>query len=124
MRVLLVEDDALQRRLLRLRLAAAGLTVEEAEDGLEAWQRLQTDDLPDALLLDLELPGLGGLALLERLAADGRGLPTTVLLSARDDPAERERALALGARALVQKPPPLDELLTLLGSAAPAGGAP
>jgi two-component system response regulator MprA len=122
MRVLLVEDDALQRRLLSLRLAAAGLAVDEAADGLAAWQKLEAAP-PDALLLDIELPGLGGLALLERLRASDRPLPPTVLLSARNDPGERERALGLGALALLPKPPSLPELLALIGAAAPAGGA-
>ena len=122
MRVLLVEDDALQRRLLSLRLAAAGLQVEEAADGLAAWERLQATP-PDALLLDCALPGLDGLALLERLHAAGGARPRTVLLSARDDPAERERALGLGALALMVKPPAMDQLLLLLGAPAAAGGA-
>jgi two-component system response regulator MprA len=122
MRVLLVEDDALQRRLLSLRLAAAGLEVEEAADGLSAWQQLEAAP-PDALLLDLELPGLGGLALLERLRSLHRPLPRTVLLSARDDAAARERGRALGALDLLAKPPSMDRLLALLGAAAPAKGA-
>ena len=65
MRLLLVEDDVIQRRLLVLRLRAAAVTVEEAGDGMEAYDRLRNDS-PDALLCDVQIPRLDGFALLER----------------------------------------------------------
>jgi CheY-like chemotaxis protein len=115
MRLLLVEDDVVQRRLLALRLAAAGITVEQAADGLEAYERLRHDP-PDALLCDLQIPKLDGFALLERLARERVPLPRTVVLfSARAASAgEEARALALGARAVLRKPIGLKELLAMI----------
>lgn len=115
MRLLLVEDDVIQRRLLVLRLASAGVTVEQAADGLEAYGRLKADP-PDALLCDVEVPKLDGFALLERLRRDRVPLPRTVVLfSARAaTPAEEARAEALGAKALLRKPIGLRELLAMI----------
>jgi len=125
MRLLLVEDDAIQRRLLVLRLAAAGLTVEQAADGLEAYQALKRLR-PDALLCDLQMPKLGGFELLQRLRDERVALPATVVLfSARPPtPHESERAEALGARALLTKPIGLKELLALIGAPAKPPGQP
>lgn len=116
MRLLLVEDDVIQRRLLALRLAAAGVTVDQAADGLEALERLRQDP-PDALLCDLQIPKLDGFALLQRLKRDRIPLPRTVILfSARSaTPEEEARAQALGAKALLKKPIGLKELIAMIG---------
>jgi len=124
MRLLLVEDDAIQRRLLALRLSAAGVTVEQAADGEEAYRSLKRQ-CPGALLCDIEMPGLGGFALLERLRAESMLLPPTVVLfsARRPTPAEEARAEALGAKALLAKPIGLKELLALIGAPAQARSA-
>jgi CheY-like chemotaxis protein len=115
MRLLLVEDDVIQRRLLVMRLGSAGIEVEQAGDGLEAYERLRRDP-PDALLCDLQMPKMDGFALLERLAREHLPLPRTIVLfSARPaSPEEEAHARELGAKALLRKPIGLKELLAMI----------
>jgi DNA-binding response OmpR family regulator len=65
-RVLLVEDEADIRELIRYSLAQAGLEVEEASDGAEALDKLRAF-APDLVVLDLMLPGMPGLEVCQRL---------------------------------------------------------
>ena len=65
-RVLLVEDEADIRELIRYSLAQAGLEVEEASDGAEALDKLRAF-APDLIVLDLMLPGMPGLEVCQRL---------------------------------------------------------
>ena len=121
MRLLIVEDDVIQRRLLVMRLASAGITVEQAADGLEAYELLRHDP-PDALLCDLQIPKLDGFALLERLGRERVPLPRTIVLfSARAaSPEEEAHASLLGAKALLRKPIGLKELLAMIEAPARA----
>jgi two-component system, OmpR family, response regulator len=66
--ILIVEDDGPLRRLLSLALRLAGFMPREAENGLEAIRILEWSR-PDALVLDLGLPGLDGFAVLDEIAA-------------------------------------------------------
>ena len=95
MRLLLVEDSPRLRDALRAALAGAGFTIDAAADGETALAFLDAYDYP-LLLLDLGLPKLDGMAVLARLR--GGHEPTRVLvLSARDQLADRIAALATGA---------------------------
>jgi CheY-like chemotaxis protein len=75
--VLVADDDAHLRRLFRTKLEAEGFRVIEAPDGREAWRLLQTAPI-QALVLDLKMPGLHGLEILERLSESGGRLPVVV----------------------------------------------
>jgi two-component system OmpR family response regulator len=66
--ILIVEDDGPLRRLLSLALRLAGFITREAENGLEAIRILEWSR-PDALVLDLGLPGIDGFAVLDEIAA-------------------------------------------------------
>lgn len=110
LRVALVDDSALARRLVRSILAREpDIEVTwEAADGREALERLEREPggtPTDVLLLDLYMPGLDGLATLERLARTGNG-PRVVMLSAATRRGAREtlEALARGAVDYVCKP--------------------
>ena len=70
--ILVVEDDSATRDLYRQALAAAGYKVAAVEDGLDALRRIETDT-PDAVVLDLMLPRLGGTDVYQEL----RALPAT-----------------------------------------------
>jgi two-component system phosphate regulon response regulator PhoB len=102
--VLVVEDEADIRELLRLHLRKAGYTVECAEDGnaaLAAARRLR----PAVILLDLMLPGLSGLDVCAKLRAD-RAFATTgiLLLTARGEEVDRVVGFEMGADDYVVKP--------------------
>lgn len=103
-RVLLVEDEADIRELIRYSLAQAGLEVEEASDGAEALEKLR-GFAPDLIVLDLMLPGMPGLEICRRLRsrADTARLPIMVV-SARSNPSEKALGLAMGADDYVTKP--------------------
>ena len=103
-RVLLVEDEADIRELIRYSLAQAGLEVEEASDGAEALEKLRAF-APDLIVLDLMLPGMPGLEVCRRLRsrADTAQLPIMVV-SARSNPSEKALGLAMGADDYVTKP--------------------
>lgn len=102
--VLVVDDDERSRLLLRAVLSADGCRVRVASSGAEALACLQ-DELPDAVLFDLTMPGMGGIELCQRIRAMpfGQGLPLLVL-SGWDDDAARAAALAAGADDFILKP--------------------
>ena len=103
-RVLLVEDEADIRELIRYSLAQAGLEVEEASDGAEALEKLRAF-VPDLIVLDLMLPGMPGLEVCRRLRsrADTARLPI-IVVSARSSPSEKALGLAMRADDYVSKP--------------------
>jgi two-component system OmpR family response regulator/two-component system response regulator QseB len=126
MRVLLVEDDALLGGGLRAGLRQAGFEVDWVRDGPEAAHAAETAPFA-AIVLDLGLPAMSGLAVLRRLR--GRGSKTPVLiLTARDAVGDRVTGLDAGADDYVVKPVDLAELAARLralirrarGEAAPA----
>lgn len=112
MRVLLIEDDRLLGDGLRAGLAQAGYAADWVRDGNAALAALATEQF-SALVLDLGLPGCDGLAVLRWLR--GRGDTTPVLvLTARDQVADKVQALDLGADDYVLKPFDLDEIAARL----------
>lgn len=107
-RAAMVEDDP--DVVACAQLAAGGVPLEVYADGEQALQALfSAADLPAVLLLDLELPGLHGLEVLERLRSRGatRHLPVVVFTGTGTDPAEGYRR---GANAWVEKPRDADAL--------------
>jgi two-component system, chemotaxis family, chemotaxis protein CheY len=108
MKVLLVDDDVVSRMMLMHMIdgAASGVfDVLEAEDGEDAWHRLDGGLDPTIVFCDLRMPRLSGMELLARVKADARfaGLPF-VLVSAAADGATMEQALSLGAAGYIVKP--------------------
>ena len=101
-RILVAEDQPGVRHGLVRVLESAGYEVSEACDGSEAVARLR-ESLPDLLLVDLRMPGLDGLGVLEAVRAEGWDLPV-VVLSANDDSEVAKSAMRLGARDYLLKP--------------------
>ena len=106
-RILLVEDDRNHRWVMRRVLDSAfgeEITVEEVENGEKALERVSKPPAPDLILLDLGLPGIGGLEVLRRLRADPRtkGVPIVVLTSSQEQEDIR-RAYESGANSFVSK---------------------
>jgi two-component system chemotaxis response regulator CheB len=105
-RVLIVDDSALMRQMIRRTLEEAGLeVVGTARDGVEAIERA-AELRPDVVTLDVEMPRLDGLGALERMMAE-RPVPVVMCSSLTDAGAGATmRALELGAVDFVQKPGP------------------
>ncbi|MGH2916804.1 MAG: response regulator transcription factor [Solirubrobacteraceae bacterium] len=111
-RVLVVDDDPPLQRMLKRTLAAEGFEVRVAGDGgaaLVAAERFA----PDAIVLDVALPGLDGLAVCRRLRAKGLATPI-LMLTARDTVAERVGGLEAGADDYLIKPFAVAELVARL----------
>jgi len=101
-RVLVVEDDTTVREITRRYLGDAGYTVDEAADGPAGLHAARTDP-PDAVVLDVMLPGLSGLEVCRALRDLHPGLPI-VMLSALGDEGDRVAGLEFGADDYVTKP--------------------
>lgn len=120
--ILLVEDnpDDELLTLRALRGVSKGCPVVTARDGEEAVERLRSGPVPALVLLDLKLPKLNGLEVLERLRGmpDLEHVPVVVLTSSREQVDVRE-SYRLGANSFVQKPVEFEEFIEtvrLLGS--------
>jgi DNA-binding response OmpR family regulator len=107
-RILVVEDDADARSLLRMILELDGWLVDTASDGIEAIARLSRE-LPDVVLLDLAMPRLGGWDVLARRAVESTWQRVPVLAMSADH-MQAESVLELGANAFLPKPFTVDEL--------------
>jgi len=118
MKILLADDDRLIVTTLADGLRAAGYEVVAATDGEEAW-RLARESLPDLALLDVRMPGLGGIELARRLRElDG----TKVLfLSAYGDLPTVRAAVAEGALGYLVKPLDVTQIIPALEAAASRG---
>jgi CheY-like chemotaxis protein len=110
-KVLIVDDDLVIQRLLRLNFEIRGYKVSIAGDGLEALSKVR-DERPDAVVLDIMMPKMDGIEVTRTLKAD----PTTesipvVLLSAKIDEDDFEGNRSYGADAYMAKPfDPMDLL--------------
>ena len=120
----MVDDEPAVRTALRRALVQAGHHVTVASDGAEALAAVASDP-PDALVLDVLMPGIDGLEVCRRLRAAGDATPV-LMLTARDAVADRVAGLDAGADDYVVKPFALEELLArvraLLRRAGPGDG--
>ena len=113
--VAIVDDDvSIQRALVRLLYTASLQAV--AFTSAEAFLQTGMQASPDCLVLDMWLPGMTGVELLEHLAATGSTLPT-VIITGRDDLQMRMRAMQAGAVAYFLKPIEGQEILQALQKA-------
>ena len=108
MRILLVEDDEALGEGIRVALKPEGYTVDWAHDGASALHALTHEDFGLAVL-DLGLPRMDGLEVLQRLRAGANAIPVLVL-TARDSTADRIAGLDAGADDYLVKPFDVDEL--------------
>jgi two-component system response regulator MprA len=107
-KLLIVDDDPALSRTLRSALGLEGYDVECAPDGAEALQRLSHDHF-DAVVLDVSMPRVDGLAVCRRLRARRDRTPV-LMLTARDQVGDRVAGLDAGADDYLVKPFALDEL--------------
>jgi two-component system response regulator MprA len=110
MKILVVDDERAVRDSLRRALELEGYQVELAADGAEAIERLTTDGGPDAVVLDVLMPGIDGIEVCRYIRRTGSSLPV-LMLTARDAVGDRVAGLDAGADDYVVKPFALEELL-------------
>ena len=111
--ILVVDDEAPVRDALRRALTLEGYSVELAVDGAEALHRLGDQAAADAVVLDVLMPGIDGLEVCRRLRSAGNEIPV-LMLTARDEIADRVAGLDAGADDYLVKPFALEELLARL----------
>jgi CheY-like chemotaxis protein len=123
-RVLIVDDDTDIRLALSLSLEDAGYSVSEAATGDEAFEEALTMQ-PDAVLLDITMPGKDGFATLRELQQQPatHGIPV-LMLTGQNRPEHRERARVLGAFDYITKPWTEGEVETRTEWAIQSGGNP
>jgi DNA-binding response OmpR family regulator len=109
MRILLVEDSERLRRSLAELFRGAGFAIDMTGDGEEGWWYAEQTNY-DVIVLDIMLPGLDGLSLLQRLRDCGK-TTHVLLLTARDGMDDRVKGLRLGADDYLVKPFATEELL-------------
>jgi two-component system KDP operon response regulator KdpE len=114
-RVLVVDDEPAIRRALHPPLSALGFDVAEVSRGEKALQVLRTETF-DCVLLDMNMPGIGGLETLRRIRVFAPRLPV-LILTVRDGEDEKVRALEMGADDYVTKPFGIRELIARIRAA-------
>jgi two-component system, OmpR family, response regulator MprA len=113
MDILVVDDERAVRDSLRRALELEGYRVELAEDGEQALRRLDLEPVPDAVILDVLMPGADGLEVCRRLRSAGNAVPV-LMLTARAEIDSRVAGLDAGADDYLPKPFALAELLARL----------
>ena len=108
----MVEDDRPIARLVELELSHRGLVVRCAGDGISGLAAARSFG-PEAIVLDIMLPGLDGVGVLKRLRAEGNRTPV-IMLTARDTLQDKIHSLDLGADDYLTKPFEIEELLARL----------
>jgi two-component system alkaline phosphatase synthesis response regulator PhoP len=101
-RVLIVDDEDSIVKLVEYNLTQAGYEVLTADNGVNALETVRAER-PDLIILDLMLPGLGGMDVCQRLRREGFTIPI-IMLTAKDDEVDRILGLEMGADDYVTKP--------------------
>ncbi|NEO26773.1 MAG: response regulator [Kamptonema sp. SIO4C4] len=115
--ILIAEDANFSRAVLRKMLRQAGYDILEVGDGQECLQVLATEN-PDCLILDLLMPQISGYQVLEKLAQQEKTIPV-IVVTADVQETTRQHCLALGAIAVLNKPPNLEKIQALLQQVLP-----
>ena len=119
-RVLIVEDDELLLRLMKLKFEQSGYVVETAPDGASALAQIRKNK-PDVVITELMLPKMDGFQLMREMETNNGELATRVIvISFRNGAADRLQALKLGAIDFISKPLSLHELEARVKMACPA----
>jgi two-component system, OmpR family, response regulator MprA len=109
-KILVVDDERAVRESLRRALELEGYEIELADDGVAALAALEDGDDPDAMILDVLMPGVDGLEVARQVRRGGSRLPI-LMLTARVEVGDRVAGLDAGADDYVTKPFALEELL-------------
>jgi two-component system KDP operon response regulator KdpE len=116
-RILVVDDDPQIRRVMRLTLTAQGYEVSDAKSGEEALERLHCENY-DLVLLDMNMPGIGGIKVCRTLRRGRHGFELAIImLTVRDTEKDKVDALDAGADDYITKPFGVPELLARIRAA-------
>ena len=118
--IAIVDDEESVRKALGRLLDALGLRVQTFVD-CPAFLAFLEGERPDCLILDLHMPGMSGLELLQAMQVRGEALPT-IVITAHDEPGTRESCLRAGASLYLRKP--LDGTVLMEAIAEALGGLP
>jgi len=105
--VMIVDDSQMVRKQVARTLLAAGFVVVEAQDGADALVQLESAiPAPALIVLDVNMPKMGGIEFLQSLRGRGPGvvMPPIVMLTTEGDPKLMQQAKALGAKGWIIKP--------------------
>ena len=118
MKLIVVDDIATNRELLRERFEAAGHTMFEAADGIEALQILAREEV-EAVLSDILMPRMDGYRLCHEIRTNERlrDMPIVIYTSTYNSPSDEKLALRLGADKYLKKPAPFETILIALHEA-------
>jgi len=115
-RALVVDDDSTVRYTLRGMLELAGVTVEEAADGVSALETLETSVF-DLVITDVRMPRMGGFELLGKIRERGPSAPRVIVVTAHGTERHAVEAIKSGAYDYFRKPFDIDELKAVVGRA-------
>jgi FixJ family two-component response regulator len=103
--IAIVDDDESVCRAMKRLVRSLGMAADAFTSGQEFIDRVVTTPSfqPDCVVLDVQMPGMNGLEVQERLASTGNPLPI-IFITAHDEAGVRDRALAAGAVAFLRKP--------------------
>lgn len=111
-KILIVDDDVSITELMKALVKMEGHEPTTVNDSLQAMEAAKSVN-PDLITLDLMMPGLTGFELCELLHQDPKFANTPIIIvSARDDPESKERAMQAGAKEYITKPFGVDNLMT------------
>ena len=116
MRVLFIEDDRMNRRVVKDMLDVAGVEMDEA-DHAELGLEMIESGVYDIVLVDLRMPGMDGVTAIEHIRArnDAKAALPVIVVTADIAPNLRERCLAAGADDVLFKPVAMDALFDAMG---------
>lgn len=112
--ILMIEDDAPTREVVRMAMAGQNLNLLEAETG-EKGMELLTKSEPDLVILDLNLPGISGMDVCRQMRAEGTQVPV-IMLTAKNDTIDVVVGLEVGADDYIPKPFEVRELIARVGA--------
>jgi CheY-like chemotaxis protein len=117
MNILFVEDNAMNRRVVREMLSAADLPMAEAEDGVTALRMVEAN-VYDLILMDLRMPGMDGLTVVRRIRArsDAKASVPIIVVTADSAADLQERCRVAGADGLLLKPVSMEALFDAIGA--------
>ena len=117
MKVLFIEDDAMNRRVVSDMLNVAGVEMVEAEDAERGLALIAGEDAFDAVLVDLRMPGMDGFEVMKLIRArtDGKEKLPLIVVTADTAPDLVERCRAAGADEVLYKPVAMDALFEAIG---------